>query len=61
VPDLVNLFKGTEDALARVVIGNDAQVVAIQTARLYGPQDGVRVRAYALDAGDRPPPRPFSP
>jgi Holliday junction resolvase RusA-like endonuclease len=54
-PDLTNLLKGTEDAVAGVVIGNDAQVVAIQTARLYGPQCGVRVRAFALDTGDRPP------
>jgi Holliday junction resolvase RusA-like endonuclease len=58
MPDLANLFKGTEDALARVVIGNDAQVVAIQTARLYGPQCGVRVRAYAVEPGDRPPWQP---
>jgi Holliday junction resolvase RusA-like endonuclease len=55
VPDLANLFKGTEDALARVVIGNDVQVVAIRAARLYGARCGVRVRAYALDGGDRPP------
>jgi Holliday junction resolvase RusA-like endonuclease len=58
VPDLANLFKGTEDAIAGVVIGNDAQVVAIQTARLYGPQCGVRVRTFALDTGDRPPWQP---
>jgi Holliday junction resolvase RusA-like endonuclease len=47
-PDLVNLFKGTEDALADIVIGNDAQTCAFLAKRLYGPQDGVRVKVYAL-------------
>jgi Holliday junction resolvase RusA-like endonuclease len=53
-PDLTNLLKGTEDAIEEVVIGNDAQTCRIVAGRLYGPQDGVRVTAYALEPGDRP-------
>ena len=55
-PDLVNLFKGTEDALEGIVFGNDAQTCSIRTARLYGPKAGVRVTAYVLEPGDRPAP-----
>jgi Holliday junction resolvase RusA-like endonuclease len=53
-PDLTNLLKGTEDAIAGVVFGNDAQVCEIRTTRVYGPQDGVRITVHALEPGDRP-------
>jgi Holliday junction resolvase RusA-like endonuclease len=48
-PDLVNLFKGTEDALQGVLLANDVQTCAMRAERRYGPQDGVAVAVYALD------------
>ncbi len=53
-PDLINLFKGTEDALEGVVYGNDGQSCIVSSERLYGPLDGVQVQVYEIEPGDYP-------
>lgn len=53
-PDILNLFKGTEDAIENVTYGNDVQTAIISSARWYGPMPGVRVTVYAIDPGDYP-------
>jgi Holliday junction resolvase RusA-like endonuclease len=58
-PDLTNLVKGTEDAIAGVVFGNDVQVVESRTTRIYGPLDGARITVHALEPGDRPASTPL--
>jgi Holliday junction resolvase RusA-like endonuclease len=50
LPDLTNLVKGTEDALAGIVVGNDVQTCRIETERRYGDYDCVVVAVYALDS-----------
>jgi Holliday junction resolvase RusA-like endonuclease len=53
-PDILNLFKGTEDAIENVIYGNDVQTSIISSSRWYGPMPGVRVTVYAIDPGDYP-------
>lgn len=53
-PDILNLFKGTEDAIENVTYGNDVQTAIISSSRWYGPRPGVRVTVYAIEPGDYP-------
>jgi hypothetical protein len=53
-PDLVNLFKGTEDAVAGVTFVNDCQTRMLSTIALFGPQAGVRATVYAIEPNDYP-------
>jgi Holliday junction resolvase RusA-like endonuclease len=53
-PDLVNLFKGTEDAIQSVVFANDVQTRVVSAVALYGPCAGVRVHVYEIEPGDFP-------
>ncbi len=48
VPDLTNLFKGTEDALQDIVFGNDGQNCFTWASRLYAAAPGVTVTLYAM-------------
>jgi Holliday junction resolvase RusA-like endonuclease len=48
VPDLTNLFKGTEDALQEVCFGNDGQACFTWASRLYAATSGVTVTLYEL-------------
>ncbi len=48
VPDLTNLFKGTEDALQEILFGNDAQACFTWASRLYAAESGVTVTLYAM-------------
>jgi Holliday junction resolvase RusA-like endonuclease len=48
IADLTNLQKGTEDALATIVFGNDVQVVRHESERRYGPE-GVAVEVWSID------------
>lgn len=48
IPDLTNLFKGTEDALQDVIFGNDGQSCFTWASRLYGTKSGVTVTLYEL-------------
>ena len=52
--DLVNMFKGTEDAIQGVVFEDDVQSRMISAIALFGPADGVRVSVYAIEPGDFP-------
>ncbi len=52
VPDLDNLFKGTQDALEGEIFGNDVQSCIINASRRYGEKDGVRVTVYAIEPSD---------
>lgn len=47
-PDWVNLAKGAEDALNRVVFADDCQVVSAHVTKRRGPRDGLTVRVGAL-------------
>lgn len=53
-PDILNLFKGTEDAIENISYGNDVQTSIISSSRWYGPRAGVRVTVYAIEPGDYP-------
>lgn len=50
--DLVNLVKGTEDALEGVVFENDVQTRIVSAIALYGRINGVRVYVYQIDPDD---------
>jgi hypothetical protein len=52
--DLVNLFKGTEDAIAGVVFANDCQTRMLSAITLFGPHAGVRATVYAIEPSDYP-------
>ena len=52
--DLINMFKGTEDAIEGAVVENDVQTRMVSSVALYGPMDGVRVRVYLIEPGDFP-------
>lgn len=52
VPDLDNLFKGTQDALEGELFGNDVQTCILNASRRYGPKDGVRVTVWTIEEGD---------
>lgn len=53
-PDLTNMFKGTEDAIAGVLFANDVQCRITSAAAWFGPADGVTVTIYAIEPGDFP-------
>jgi Holliday junction resolvase RusA-like endonuclease len=53
-PDILNLFKGTEDAIESVTYGNDVQTSIISSARWYAPVPGVKVTVYVIEPGDYP-------
>lgn len=53
-PDLLNLVKGTEDALQGIVIANDCQTRLTSAAPWFGPTPGVKVTAYAIEPSDFP-------
>jgi Holliday junction resolvase RusA-like endonuclease len=53
-PDLVNLFKGTEDAMENVIYGNDVQTCILFSRRLYGPLDGIVAEVFEIQPGDYP-------
>lgn len=53
-PDILNLFKGTEDAIENVTYGNDVQNSIISSSRFYGPSPGVRVTIYEIEPDDFP-------
>jgi Holliday junction resolvase RusA-like endonuclease len=53
-PDILNLFKGTEDAIENVTYANDVQTAIISSSRWYGPMSGVRVTVYLIEPGDYP-------
>jgi Holliday junction resolvase RusA-like endonuclease len=48
-PDLVNLIKGTEDALQGVVFEDDVQTRSITAEMVYGVAPGVYVTVYTLE------------
>jgi Holliday junction resolvase RusA-like endonuclease len=52
--DLINMFKGTEDAICEVVLANDVQTRMVTAVTLYGRAPGVRVTVYAIDPEDFP-------
>jgi len=52
--DLCNFFKGTEDAVESVVYHNDCQTRMMSAIALYGPEPGVRVTVYEIEASDFP-------
>lgn len=52
--DVVNLMKGTEDALEGIVFENDVQTRIVSASMLYGPVDGVRVFVYQIGPEDFP-------
>ncbi len=52
--DIVNMIKGTEDALQGVVFENDVQTRAMSVIALHGPCDGIRVTVYSFEASDFP-------
>jgi Holliday junction resolvase RusA-like endonuclease len=54
IPDLTNLFKGTEDAIQGTIFGDDGQSCVSFASRLYGKTDGVRVSIYAIEPQDYP-------
>jgi Holliday junction resolvase RusA-like endonuclease len=53
-PDLVNMIKGTEDAIAGVIFPNDVQTRMVSAVTLYGRAPGVRVTVYAIEPEDFP-------
>jgi Holliday junction resolvase RusA-like endonuclease len=53
-PDLINMFKATEDAICEVVLANDVQTRMVSAVTLYGRAPGVRVTVYAIDPEDFP-------
>lgn len=53
-PDILNLFKGTEDAIENVTYGNDVQTSILSASRWFGPIPGVTVTVYAIEPGDFP-------
>ena len=52
--DLINMFKGTEDAIQGVVMENDVQTRQIAATTLYGPLNGVEVHVYEIEPTDHP-------
>lgn len=52
--DLINMFKGTEDAICEVVLANDVQTRMVTAVTLHGRAPGVRVTVYAIDPEDFP-------
>ncbi len=54
VPDLTNLFKGTEDAIQGSIFGDDGQACVTFASRFYGRADGVHVTVYAIEPDDYP-------
>lgn len=53
-PDLVNLIKGTEDALQGVCVENDVQTRMMSSITFYGPLDGCRVHIHLIEPTDFP-------
>lgn len=53
-PDLLNLAKGTEDALQGIVFANDVQARIRSESAMYGPDPGARITVYAIERGDFP-------
>ncbi len=52
--DLVNLFKGTEDAAQDILYHNDVQVRSSRGLCLYGPMAGVQIAVHLIDTSDYP-------
>jgi Holliday junction resolvase RusA-like endonuclease len=52
--DLVNLFKGTEDAMEGTVYHNDVKTRLLTAGCFYGKFDGVQVTVYAIEPEDFP-------
>lgn len=50
--DLVNMFKGTEDALQGAVFANDVQTRMLSSVAIYGPMNGIRVFVYTIEDTD---------
>lgn len=53
-PDLVNLFKGTEDAIQGACVENDVQTRMMSCAAFYGPIPGCIVTVYQIEPNDFP-------
>lgn len=53
-PDLINMFKGTEDAICEVVLANDVQTRMVAAVTLFGRAPGVKVTVYEIEADDFP-------
>jgi Holliday junction resolvase RusA-like endonuclease len=53
-PDLINMFKGTEDAIESVILTNDVQSRVISALTVYGPVVGVIVSVYEVEPTDFP-------
>lgn len=51
-PDLVNLIKGTEDALQGIVFEDDIQTRSVSGCCFYGHVSGVQVTVYEFDPDD---------
>jgi crossover junction endodeoxyribonuclease RusA len=47
-PDLDNLIKILMDSMIGIVIHDDAQVVKIESQKLYGPLDGIELKVKEI-------------
>ncbi len=50
VPDLTKIVRGVEDALTKIVWVDDSRVVSLTATKSFGPQAGVVLRVWAMDA-----------